>query len=1161
MATDRANPARSSAAPTARRADMESTGSTAPASALGAGNSLAALAIEQQRRSTPAADRGPAGPGKQALNPASQGETHAPLDSAKAQHFGAQLGADFSGVQVHTGDGVANDHGAAAVAFGRDIHVADGLPHGPSDALLGHELVHMVQQGAVPTRDGAPLTQGSASAAEAEAHRLGPAVADGMAGRVTVGAPAGIHRTPRRPAAATPPHSEGDSHHARTDTLLAKAAGPASAAPARPIEPKRPPAQSHPPTGGPRQSPAAVGSRPAKTILSEGLATRQAASQAASPPKLRAAPARPAPHPAIAAAPPPPAATPAAPAISATAPGAAVAHRFVGQAQQHAARLRAASQDAATAIRARAASEASRVHAEHARHCTALDAQLAAGHGMLATHEHSAHAATDAGHAAAHAHLATTGHAQSTRVEHAGAQQRTQAAQIAEQHGGDIDAAAVSDATRFAHGSAARTRDAQQGGGGGNSETADERAQTSAKIGDRAATNFAADSSKVSGETHRAASEFHGHLHEGTANFLSSVDQVVPHVIDGVTGAVSATQAGASDAASQARGALSSIGSHARAQLTSDAAAAHGVLQHATDAITDALHQHAAHSAVQTEAGGQGVAAALLEQAYAVAPVIAAAPVRHATVAAAEADGQLAQYTDQVSTEIAAIYTRVAGGLAGHTSAESAELAATASQAGTHLQGAAERVGKHMTQSGAHIGAALHAKAQLAAQQIQETAGQATDKIGSAGAEHAAKAQRMAAQVRGNLSGVVGTAESDQQTNLGTFHNKRQDAAAQIDAKHDQLKTEGDHRSASEQSENASQAQTFLSWLLPKSWTNAIKRWFARTFGEWFGGFLYGLINALITVVIVVAICAVAGPAAPFIVGGLLLAGAGLSIYSRFKQFEADHSGRGPGLWQGAALVGLGIADITGIPSIVEGLAGERAFGNGAKLEPFEAGEAVGGGLGQLAGLIFGGARALRGRGGGGVKPAEPAKPGEPAKPTEPARPGEERPGIDPTSMRTQKLNELADRLEVDFKNDPLRQAYESEVNGLRAKADALIRQRGTDPAALERTAREMVQERRDLGVKYKDKTPEPLRDYIYDANKSRYEDPLGPSWDFLMDKYKGDYMKIIDAATRPNPDINSFMAGFRKWLLEGTHGDKYLPRHPSVIIPPPTQPSRDDRR
>lgn len=39
----------------------------------------------------------------------------------------------------------------------------------------------------------------------------------------------------------------------------------------------------------------------------------------------------------------------------------------------------------------------------------------------------------------------------------------------------------------------------------------------------------------------------------------------------------------------------------------------------------------------------------------------------------------------------------------------------------------------------------------------------------------------------------------------------------------------------------------------------------------------------------------------------------------------------------------------------------------------------------------------------------------------------------------------------------------------------------------LEAIAREASQARRDLGIKYKDVTPQPLRDFIYDVNNNRY--------------------------------------------------------------------------
>ncbi len=57
------------------------------------------------------------------------------------------------------------------------------------------------------------------------------------------------------------------------------------------------------------------------------------------------------------------------------------------------------------------------------------------------------------------------------------------------------------------------------------------------------------------------------------------------------------------------------------------------------------------------------------------------------------------------------------------------------------------------------------------------------------------------------------------------------------------------------------------------------------------------------------------------------------------------------------------------------------------------------------------------------------------------------------------------------------------------------------------------------------------MRDYIYDVNTLRYGDLLGPTFDWLMNKYKGNFEDIISAASRPNPDVDSILGGFKAWL------------------------------
>jgi uncharacterized Zn-binding protein involved in type VI secretion len=135
--------------------------------------------------------------------------------------------------------------------------------------------------------------------------------------------------------------------------------------------------------------------------------------------------------------------------------------------------------------------------------------------------------------------------------------------------------------------------------------------------------------------------------------------------------------------------------------------------------------------------------------------------------------------------------------------------------------------------------------------------------------------------------------------------------------------------------------------------------------------------------------------------------------------------------------------------------------------------------------------------------------------------------GAPEAMARENAISKITSGVGDDFKNNPLRAEYESRVAGLsdyeRTLKDQDLSQRDV--------AQSMHQARRELGVEYKDATPEPLRDYIYDVNQERYGDPLGPSFESLEDKYNGNYKKIIDAAKRPNPDVNKLLNGFTDWL------------------------------
>lgn len=75
------------------------------------------------------------------------------LDTQMSNRAGSVMGADFSGVNVHTGtdaDQLSRQLGAKAFTVGSDIFFRDGAysPHThEGQHLLAHELTHVVQQG------------------------------------------------------------------------------------------------------------------------------------------------------------------------------------------------------------------------------------------------------------------------------------------------------------------------------------------------------------------------------------------------------------------------------------------------------------------------------------------------------------------------------------------------------------------------------------------------------------------------------------------------------------------------------------------------------------------------------------------------------------------------------------------------------------------------------------------------------------------------------------------------------------------------------------------------------------------------------------------------------------------------------------------------------
>ncbi len=144
--------------------------------------------------------------------------------------------------------------------------------------------------------------------------------------------------------------------------------------------------------------------------------------------------------------------------------------------------------------------------------------------------------------------------------------------------------------------------------------------------------------------------------------------------------------------------------------------------------------------------------------------------------------------------------------------------------------------------------------------------------------------------------------------------------------------------------------------------------------------------------------------------------------------------------------------------------------------------------------------------------------------------PPEQAGGVREAEQRA-KAEHIATEAGEDFKSHPLRKKYEAEVEALAGEAERLIAEAGGDQDKLKNSARKMWKKRREISTRYKEVTPDLLREYIYWKNERRKGyDKLGPTWEYL-EKNKT-HAEIIRGSATPNADINSFLAGFRTWLL-----------------------------
>jgi hypothetical protein len=164
----------------------------------------------------------------------------------------------------------------------------------------------------------------------------------------------------------------------------------------------------------------------------------------------------------------------------------------------------------------------------------------------------------------------------------------------------------------------------------------------------------------------------------------------------------------------------------------------------------------------------------------------------------------------------------------------------------------------------------------------------------------------------------------------------------------------------------------------------------------------YLVIAIVVTIALAAIIAFVAGiafaSALAIAVVALAVAFVGYEFYTRLQAYRAEHGPVGS-IWEAlgisAALLGISIASITGIPQIIEGFRGQRFFSD-IKLSEQERYDLVIGGFLQLVLLVFGG-KVMRGPRSRGEPPGgarvrqlpEPGRTGETGRAGEPSRTSE----------------------------------------------------------------------------------------------------------------------------------------------------------------------------
>ena len=777
-------------------------------------------------------------------------------------------------------------------------------------------------------RQAPPRAEGAADAARI------PSAGPG-AGRAPAGAPAKRGGTPAKP----PPKAPGAAPHGGPgkEPHPAAAARPADRGTARAAPPVNPATHAPRPTLPEGGAPLPGGPAPGAMSPAERAAAAQLATQAGA--------------------------------------------QLAAQAQAQAASIRVAGEASRAALAAAATQHEDRVRVSGTQARARAEQAFTSARTAIEARRLAERAVVGADRTAQLAAITAAGQAQRARIAAAVAERRTTAASTARQTRASLlqlGEAQAQRATRESEVRAARAEAlAGQAGAGGDPERAGAQRESAQRIAARAAEgcrSTGADMAQAARESARCyAEQVDGKLAEYTSGLDGSTAQVTGHF---------------DEMAASARAQIDGVAAESERGIDAVARESQAALDRQKQEALARIERMVGDSVAAIGAALQGVLAELAPRVSQIAEqVVAAGQSAQAQVAGLGGQGRaaIAATAEAARAELDLVHTRALDGVRQLETTTGGELGGIEQTTVQRVGEATDAAGTDATSAGQAAGERVAQTSAGARASMTQSAGTAVRTMAGAGDELVARLDGAAHDFAGALAGLVGEATpviggkvdeglAKQDAWVAKAQGEIGTTSRHIGAEYDSLRAQAERQSAAGVQRNwLGDAWRSVSGFVG-GLVQSVRQWFIRTFGERWGGFLFGVLQGLV----IIALAAVAVWAIGAIVGAIIVSAkvaaivtacivvaiaVPLAIYARFQEFYADNPGQDAGFWRGLALVGLGIADLTGIPYIVEGIVGQRAFGRQMSLS--ESWERIGMGVVFLGAAIFSGIRFLRGRSGG----------------------------------------------------------------------------------------------------------------------------------------------------------------------------------------------------